>query len=118
MSRVLLVDDELSVAEVIEELLTARGISVTLCSDSESAVSTALSGSYDLILLDLKMPRKNGAEVTKEIMAKRPQQRILIITGHPYDPLADEALRAGAQGLIPKPFELGKILDAIEGGAE
>lgn len=105
-------------AEVIEELLTARGVSVTLCSDSESAVSTALSGSFDLILLDLKMPRKNGAIVTKEIVAERPEQRILIITGHPNDPLADEALRAGAEALIPKPFELGRILDAIEGAAE
>lgn len=115
MSRVFIVDDELSVAEVIEELLTARGVTVTVCTDSESAISTALAGSFDLILLDLKMPGKNGVEVIKEIVAKLPHQRILIITGHPYDLLADEALRAGAKGLIPKPFELGRILDAIEG---
>ena len=56
------------------------------------------------------MPVRNGAEITEAILAKKPDARVLVITAYPSDPLAERAIKAGAVGLLKKPFEIGKIL--------
>jgi DNA-binding NarL/FixJ family response regulator len=60
------------------------------------------------------MPVKNGAEITEDILKAKPNARILVITAYPSDPLAERALKAGAVGLLKKPFEIAKILDFLK----
>ena len=74
----------------------------------------AIRGAYDLILTDIRMPGRNGAEITEAVRAARPDARILVITAYPNDPLAERALAAGAIGLLRKPFEIAKILDFLK----
>jgi CheY-like chemotaxis protein len=68
---------------------------------------------FDLILLDLRMPGKNGAQLTESIKKAKPEAKILLITAYPTDPLASQALQAGAHSLLKKPFEIAKIMDFL-----
>jgi len=111
--KILAIDDEVPILEAIKTILDDMGYSVTIFSNSIEGESAALSENYDLILIDMRMPERNGAEVTRNIMARKPDSKILIITAFPGDPLAKQSLDAGAKGLVKKPFEIGKILSFL-----
>jgi FixJ family two-component response regulator len=64
--------------------------------------------------VDVRMPVKNGAEVTEEILRQRPGTKVLVITAYPDDPLATRALKAGAVGMVRKPFEIARVLDFLD----
>lgn len=114
MSRkILVIDDEEPILEAIKTILDDMGHSVTIFSNSIEGEKAALSEDFDLILIDMRMPVKNGAEVTKSILSRKPQTNILVITAFPGDPLARESLDAGARGLLKKPFEIGKVLNYL-----
>ncbi|MBI9109402.1 MAG: response regulator [Spirochaetales bacterium] len=114
--KILAIDDEVSILEALKTILDDMGYLVTTFSNSIDGESAALTEDYDLILCDMRMPERNGAEVTRNIMAKKPNARILIITAFPGDPLARQSLDAGAKGLVKKPFEIGKILSFLREG--
>jgi CheY-like chemotaxis protein len=111
--KVLVIDDEQMILTTVKVILEDMGYPVTATNDFSEGEREAATGSYALILCDLRMPEKNGAQVTRSIMASCPDARILIITAFPGDPLAAEAIEAGAIGLLRKPFEIAKILDAL-----
>ena len=115
MKRILVIDDEEIIVSTISIILEDMGIEVAGVSDPEKGVKMALEGEYELILSDIRMPGKAGNQVTKEILAAKPEAKILIITAYPTDPLAEDALAAGAVGLLKKPFEISKILDFLAG---
>lgn len=109
MSTVLIVDDEQMVADVVATMLTSYGHTVTVRTTSIHAFDL-LDEPFDLYLFDLRMPAPDGAALTKRVLSVHPDARVLIMTAYPGDPLAAEALRAGAAALVKKPFEIGKIL--------
>ncbi|HDQ14006.1 MAG TPA: response regulator [Sediminispirochaeta sp.] len=111
--RILAIDDEESVLYVLEELLKDMGYEVDSTVDPEEGVKMAIDRDYDLYIVDLRMPNKDGAQVTREILEKKPDALILINTGFAGDPLAAEALKAGAKTLIKKPLEIEKIYDFL-----
>jgi len=113
--RVLIIDDDPVILDAVATILEDMGHRVDGHTSSPEGEQAAVSEDYDLILMDLRMPVKNGAEVTASILASKPEAKILIITGHPTDPLAAQALDAGAKGLLKKPFEIGKVLDLLSG---
>ncbi|GAB6090066.1 response regulator [Spirochaeta dissipatitropha] len=112
--RILIIDDEVAILEAVSSILTDMGFEVASHSDAGEGVQAARESDFDLILVDVLMPEKNGAEVTQAIMAAKAESKILIITGHPGDPIAAEAMNSGAKGIIKKPFEIAKILDALK----
>ncbi len=114
MKRILVIDDEEMIVDVISVILSDMGYEVNGFQHSGDGEKEALANHYDLILVDLRMPDRNGAEVTRAILEGRPQAKILIITAYPTDPLAKKALDAGAVGLLKKPFEVAKILDYLK----
>ncbi len=101
------------ILEAIATILEDMGYQVDGFTKSPEGEKAALYTDYDLIIMDLRMPEKDGAAVTESILAARPEAKVLIITGHPTDPLAKRALDAGAKGLLKKPFEIGKVLDHL-----
>lgn len=111
--KILAIDDEIVILDALKTILVDLGHSVDTYSNSIDGEAAAISGEYDLILIDMRMPCKNGADITLEILRNKPEARILIITGFPGDPLAKRSLDAGAKGLVKKPFEIGKILDFL-----
>ena len=112
--RILAIDDELPILEAVKTILDDMGFEVTIFTSSIEGEAAALSEDFDLILCDMRMPERNGAEVTKNILAQKPEAKVLIITAFPGDPLARQALDAGAKGLVKKPFEIGKIISFLK----
>lgn len=111
--KVLIIDDEVMVLDALKVILEDLGYLVDGYSDPVAGEKAAIEGEFDLILSDLRMPGKNGAEVVKAIIEKRPTARVLVITAFPSDPLAEQALQAGAVGLVRKPFEISKIMEYL-----
>lgn len=110
--RLLVIDDEENILDAIKIIMEEMGHTVDTCSKSADGEKKALENDYDLIITDLRMPGKTGADITKAVMAKK-KARILVITAYANDALASEALQAGALGLLRKPFEISKILSFL-----
>jgi len=112
--KILVIDDETMILDAVKVIFEDLGHTVVTRADSQEGLEEALRADYDLVLLDIRMPGKNGAEITEELKKAKPQARILLITAYPNDPLVARALAAGAQALLKKPFEIAKVLDFLE----
>ncbi len=114
MKRILFIDDEKQILDSVQLILETMGYQVVTHETATEGLQTALNDSFDLILVDIRMPEMNGAEVTEEILRNKPQASVLVLTVYPSDPLARRALESGACGLVRKPFEVAKILEHLE----
>ena len=93
--RVLMAEDELLAAEVIEEALVEAGFEVLAANDGQEALDLAANGAgFDLLLTDLKMPRLDGKELIARLRAKRPDLPVVVMTGFP-PPDGAVSLQAG-----------------------
>ena len=111
---ILVIDDEEMILDAIKIIFEDMGYSVHTTSNPTEGTEEAVKNDYDLILTDIRMPVKNGAEIAEAVLAKKPNARILVITAYPNDPLVQRAMSAGAIGLLKKPFEIAKILDFLK----
>lgn len=103
--RILLVDDELYIRDLYEELLKGEGYEVTTAADGEEALSHAVEGGYDLILLDVVMPKKDGITFLKDYKAahpKHPNGKIVMLSVLADDPVIETAKAQGAIGFLIK----------------
>jgi DNA-binding NtrC family response regulator len=111
---ILVIDDETMILDAIKIIFEDMGYSVQTTPDPVGGTEAAIAGDFDLILTDIRMPLRNGAEITEAVLARKPKARILVITAYPNDPLAERAIKAGAVGLLKKPFEIAKILNFLQ----
>jgi len=112
--KILVIDDEEIILHPIKVILHHIAYDVSTYSSPIDGEKEAKNNDYDLIILDLRMPERNGAEITESILKEKPEARILILTAYTADPLAKRALEAGALSLLKKPFEIAKILDFLQ----
>ena len=112
-SRILVVDDEENICKYLVELFKLEGWSADTAYDGYQGVKMATDEDYDVIVMDILMPRMTGIEATKEIMKRKPDSRIVVITGAPYRKQAQEALDCGAKMFIKKPFSSATIIEAV-----
>ena len=112
--RILVIDDEEMNLAAIRIILEDSGHEISTRSDPVAGIEDALTQDFDLVLTDVRMPVRNGAEVVEAILAKKPAARVLVISAYSSDPLVDRALKAGALGFLQKPFEIAKILDYLK----
>jgi two-component system OmpR family response regulator/two-component system response regulator QseB len=111
--RLLLVEDDPMIGESIEEGLRGESYAVDWVCDG-SAVELALSGfAYDLLLLDLGLPGKQGMDVLRAVRARGDDLPVLIITARDGTPARVEGLDAGADDYLVKPFDLDELLARI-----
>lgn len=109
---VLVVDDEPIVCHSVRKILSKQSCAVEEVFDVDAALQKMRLQKFDLILLDLKMPKRSGMEVLKSIKAQWPSLPVIMVTGHGTIDTAIEATRLGAFNFIPKPFtpnELAKV---------
>ncbi|MFQ5894567.1 MAG: response regulator [Nitrospinota bacterium] len=103
-ARILVADDEPDVCALLEEFLKARGYEVTLAYDGEEALAKVREQPPDLLLLDMRMPKRDGVGVMKELRTIAPDLPVVLVTGIGDMELTREALRLGATGYVPKPI--------------
>jgi DNA-binding response OmpR family regulator len=114
-SRILLVEDEESLAVGLEYNLTDEGYIVDWAKDGRAAIKKINSNEYDLILLDIMLPYLNGFEITEKVRLKSPQMPILILTARTSAEDKIKGLEYGADDYLTKPFHLKELLLRIKG---
>lgn len=113
MRRVLIVEDELSIAELERDYLEIEGFEVNIATDGKSGLDAALSHKHDLIILDLMLPYINGFELCKEIR-KETEIPILLVTAKTDDIDKVRGLGLGADDYIVKPFSPSELVARVK----
>ena len=103
-ARILIVDDEQTMREACREALASDGFIMREASSGEAALDIIGRQSFDLLILDLKMPRVDGLEILRRIQKESPGTATVVITGYPSIDTAVEAMKLGAADFLPKPF--------------
>ena len=110
VARILVVDDEDSIRRTLKEILEFEGYAVDEAEDGEKALAAVKNEACDVMLLDVKMPRKDGLEVLKELGTLAPEIPVVMISGHGTIETAVEATKMGAFDFIEKPPDLNRLL--------
>ena len=113
--KILLVEDEETLAIGLEYNLTEEGYHVKLAKDGNQAVTEFNSDSFDIIILDIMLPYLDGFEVAKQIRRKDPQMPILILTARTSAEDRVKGLELGVDDYLTKPFHLEELLLRIKG---
>ena len=110
--KVLVVDDDPAMREVLERILATENLTVYMAVDGKDALSKTLSLKPDLILLDVNMPNLNGLTFCKAIRAGKDTQNIpiIIVTGQTARGRLEECMAAGADDYLGKPFKIEELL--------
>ena len=114
MKQILIVEDEARIAAFIEKGLKAKGYNTTIAADGDSAIALALGCSFDLALLDLGLPGKDGLTVLEELRGQGLNFPVIILTAR--DDVMDKVagLKGGADDYMTKPFSFAELLARIE----
>src|SRR5690242_2408828 len=116
---ILVIDDEAEIREGLELLLSSEGYSVTSAETGESGLSRLEQEPYDLLLLDVSLPDRNGLDLLRDIRQRDPHLPIVLITAYGSIDMARQAFKSGAQDYITKPWSndelLAQVALAIEG---
>ena len=112
--KILIIEDEYSLADAIAETLKKENFAVEIITDGQDGEDEALTNVYDLILLDVMLPHKNGFEILKELRREKVSTPIIMLTAKSeiYDKL--EGLENGADDYITKPFHMKELVARVK----
>ena len=115
MSKILIIEDEESIRRVLNKVLMQddKSYSITEAVDGLDGISKINSSKFDLILCDIKMPKKDGIEVLRHILSECPNTPTIMISGHGDLETAVESMRLGAFDYISKPPDLNRLLNSV-----
>jgi DNA-binding response OmpR family regulator len=111
--RILVVEDERGIAEFLSRALESEGFAASVARDGDEAERLALTGDFDLVLLDVMLPRRGGLEVLRTIRTELPELPVIMLTalGQKHDVV--DGLDLGADDYITKPFDLDELLARV-----
>ena len=112
---VLIVEDETILRESLRDWLTEDGYQVETAKDGEEGLKAIAENNFGVVLLDLKLPKKDGIEVLREAKALKPDLKTIIITAYPSVQTAVQAMKEGAVDYLPKPINLENLQKLIDG---
>jgi PAS domain S-box-containing protein len=113
MTKILVVDDEKSIRTTLREFLTDEDYEVGLAEDANQAMETLAREEFDVVLVDIIMPRITGVGLLKIIKRTSPQTQVILMTGEPTVETAAEAVRAGAFDYLAKPVTKEQLLKTV-----
>lgn len=116
--RILVVDDEKSMREILEIFLENEGYSVSIAINGESAVEALKNDIFDLIISDMKMPRMGGLELLRNVKESFPDTIFVVMTAFGTTESAVEAMKLGAYDYIQKPFQMDDIRLVVKNALE
>jgi DNA-binding NtrC family response regulator len=117
-AKILLVDDETVFANNMSKLLNRRGYQVTAVNSGDAALRALMDNSFDVMVLDLKMPGMDGIAMMHEMRKLGLFTEVLILTGHGSIDTALEAIQLGAYDYVTKPCEIADLVSKIEAAFE
>src|SRR3974390_1092162 len=112
-ANILVIDDEAGIRESLEVLLTLEGFSVRMAADGEQGLRILEMESFDLVLLDLALPGQSGLDLLPQIKERQPETPVIMITAYGTVENVGEAIRAGAENFVQKPWDNEKLLADI-----
>jgi DNA-binding NtrC family response regulator len=113
-SRILVIDDELTVCKSCDKILTEDGYAVISAQGGWKGLEQARKENFDLALVDLKMPDINGMEVVETLKREHPNMAVIIMTGYSSVASAVTGMKLGAADYIPKPFTPDEMSVAVK----
>ncbi|GIO52922.1 DNA-binding response regulator [Paenibacillus sp. SSG-1] len=113
MKRILIIEDELVIAEVEKDYLEAGGYAVDVAASGDAGLKKALEEEYDLIILDLMLPKVDGFEICRQVREAR-NIPILMVTARKEDIDKIRGLGLGADDYITKPFSVGELVARVK----
>ena len=111
--KILIVEDEVLLADALKALLEKKGFEVQTAYDGETGEEYAMLGVYDLLILDVMMPRMNGFELARQVRANRLGVPILMLTARSGLEDRIQGLNAGADYYLTKPFDTRELLACV-----
>ncbi|NRA67160.1 MAG: response regulator [Pseudobacteriovorax sp.] len=111
--KILVVDDDRDICEILQEQLEAKDYLVHAETKSTKALEQIISKDFDLVISDYKMPEKTGLDLLKEVRENKPQIPFVVITGFP-DLFESDSTYQGPTIVIAKPYQFDLLLETIE----
>ena len=116
--KILIVDDEKTIRESLKDILDYKGYECFEARDGKEALDIIKRESYDLVLLDIRLPRIDGMEVLKKSLTTNPDLPVIMISGNATIPLAVEATKLGAYDFLEKPLSAERIILTVQNALE
>ncbi len=112
--KILAIDDEQNIRHLIRNEFMLEGFEVTTAKSGEEGLGFVNSQDYDVVLLDLKLPKMSGIETLKLLKRKNPRSEVIMITGYGDIHSAVESVKLGARDYVTKPFKLDELLKLVK----
>jgi len=111
--NILVIDDEEVICDACHLVLTEKGYAVDYCKTGEAGLHAIEKGTYDLVLLDMKLPDMDGMEILKRVKDKVPALCVIVMTGYSTLSNAVQAMKLGAADYLSKPFTDDELTEAV-----
>ena len=111
--KILIIEDEYNLADAIASMLKSKKYSVEIKTDGEDGLEEALTNIYDLIILDVMLPHKNGFEILKELRDEKIDSKILMLTAKNTIDDKMEGFNNGADDYLTKPFHMQELMARV-----
>jgi DNA-binding NtrC family response regulator len=111
--KILVVDDDAIVIKSCRRILEAEGFEVMTVPGADEALEKIKSSEFDLLLMDVKMPKHDGIFLMREIKKNWPDIPIIVMSGYPTPETIADVLKLGATQFIPKPFRPDELVKAV-----
>jgi two-component system, NtrC family, nitrogen regulation response regulator NtrX len=118
MAKILIVDDEMPIRRILREILEFEQYDVEEASDGLECVSKVQREKYDVIIMDIKMPKMDGIEALERLQILSPETPVIMVSGHGTIDTAVEAVKKGAFDFISKPPDLNRMLITVRNAME
>jgi DNA-binding response OmpR family regulator len=112
--RLLYADDEPALRDMVQNHLTLEGYDVETAADGQGAIDLLNSKSFDIVLLDVHMPKVDGLQVLRHMHARGIRTKLIMLTGDGDPHVANECAKYGASDYLTKPYNYHELVDAID----
>ena len=113
-SNIIVIDDEETMRDSCFQILTKEGFNVETAKDGNEGLAKIKKESFDLVILDLKMPGLNGLDLIEQLKAVSPKTQTIVITAYSSPELEDEAHRLRAYRYLEKPFHIQELMCTVQ----